>query len=163
MAHFARVNDNNIVEEVLVVPDSEEHRGEEFLAVDLGLGGRWIQASINNRIRKTFSEVGATYLPDEDAFMPLKPEGFDSFAFNRDMWAWVPPVAPPPDADWAVGFGAPPPPKEVEVDEYDQETGKATGNKIKIMVPDLPEDAKIYLWNEMSKSWEIPPKPSKVE
>jgi hypothetical protein len=38
MAHFARINNNNIVQEVLVVPDEQEHRGQEFLAEDLGLG-----------------------------------------------------------------------------------------------------------------------------
>ncbi len=42
MAHFARI-ENNTVQEVLVVPDQEEHRGQEFLANDLGLGGTWIQ------------------------------------------------------------------------------------------------------------------------
>jgi len=41
MAHFARV-ENDIVQEVLVVPNQEEHRGQEFLANDLGLGGQWV-------------------------------------------------------------------------------------------------------------------------
>jgi hypothetical protein len=51
MAHFARV-ENNTVQEVLVVPDQQEHRGQDFLANDLGLGGTWIQTSYNHRIRK---------------------------------------------------------------------------------------------------------------
>jgi hypothetical protein len=163
MAHFAKINEDNIVEEVLVVPDSEEHRGQDFLAIDLGLGGRWIQTSINDRIRKVFARVGATYLPDEDAFVPLKPEGFESFIFDAESWSWIPPLPLPTDADWVVGFGPQPAPKEVEVDEVDEETGEPTGNKIIIVVPDLAENPKIYMWNELTQSWDNPPKPSKVE
>jgi hypothetical protein len=54
MAHFARINNNNIVQEVLVVPDEQEHRGQEFLAEDLGLGGRWIQTSYNSQHPQEF-------------------------------------------------------------------------------------------------------------
>ena len=32
MAHFAKIDENNIVQEVLVVDNSQEHRGQEFLA-----------------------------------------------------------------------------------------------------------------------------------
>lgn len=51
MAHFARVQDD-IVVQVLVVPDDQEHRGQEFLANDLGLGGEWIQTSYNTYLGK---------------------------------------------------------------------------------------------------------------
>ena len=47
MAHFAELDENNVVTQVLVVPDEQEHRGEDFLANDLGLGGRWVQTSYN--------------------------------------------------------------------------------------------------------------------
>ena len=47
MAHFAEIGADNIVIRVLVVPDEEEHRGQEFMADDLGLGGTWIQTSYN--------------------------------------------------------------------------------------------------------------------
>ena len=48
MAHFAQIDENNVVTQVLVVPDEQEHRGEDFLANDLGLGGRWVQTSYNH-------------------------------------------------------------------------------------------------------------------
>jgi len=68
MAHFAKINDDNIVEQVLVVPDSQEHRGEEFLAVDLQLGGRWLQTSFNSSIRGAFAVIGSIYREDIDVF-----------------------------------------------------------------------------------------------
>ncbi len=52
MAHFAEIDGNGIVKQVLVVPDQQEHRGQDYLANDLGLGGTWIQTSYNHRIRK---------------------------------------------------------------------------------------------------------------
>lgn len=58
MAHFAELNAQNVVVRVVVVPDSEEHRGEAFLADDLGLGGRWIQTSYNGRIRGQYAGAG---------------------------------------------------------------------------------------------------------
>lgn len=39
MAHFAEIDSNNEVIRVLVVSNDDEHRGQEFLADDLGLGG----------------------------------------------------------------------------------------------------------------------------
>jgi hypothetical protein len=70
MAHFAQIDENNIVVSVLVVPDSEEHRGQEYLAEDLNLGGRWIQTSYNSRIRGSFASIGHTYDEDLDEFIP---------------------------------------------------------------------------------------------
>ncbi len=49
MAHFAQIDENNIVTQVLVVPDNAEDRGQDYLANDLGLGGTWVQTSYNNR------------------------------------------------------------------------------------------------------------------
>lgn len=37
MAHFAEVDENNLVTRVLVVPDDQEYRGEEYLRDELGL------------------------------------------------------------------------------------------------------------------------------
>ena len=84
MAHFAEIDENNIVCRVLVVPNDEEHRGHEFLSVDLGLGGSWIQTSYNTRggvhqqggipLRKNFAGIGYTYDEARDAFIPPRPE-----------------------------------------------------------------------------------------
>lgn len=93
MAHFARINENNIVEEVLVVDNSEEHRGEEFLSVDLGLGGRWIQTSYNNNFRKQYAGYGYYYDELKDIF--IKPQPYPSWILDENS-DWQPPV-PKPD------------------------------------------------------------------
>ena len=69
MAHFAEIDDNNIVLRVLVVDNSLEHRGADFLANDLGLGGTWIQTSYNNKIRYNFASAGYFYDEVADAFI----------------------------------------------------------------------------------------------
>ena len=87
MAHFAELDDDNIVLRVLVVPDDQEHRGQEFLADDLGLGGRWLQTSYNHRIRKNYAGIGYTYDPDRDAFIPPKPD--DEYTLDEATCRWV--------------------------------------------------------------------------
>jgi hypothetical protein len=69
MAHFAEINNTNKVLRVLVVDNSQEHRGQEFLAEDLGLGGTWIQTSYNANFRGKFAGIGDTYDPVNDVFV----------------------------------------------------------------------------------------------
>lgn len=95
MAHFAEVDENNTVVRVLVVPDSQEHRGEAFLANDLKLGGTWIQTSYNKTIRGNFAGVGFGYLPEEDLFMP--PKRFESWQLDAENAVWVAPIPMPDD------------------------------------------------------------------
>lgn len=89
MAHFAEIDDANTVLRVLVVPDDQEHRGQDFLAIDLGLGGEWIQTSYNTingvyydpatnqpaddqskALRYTYAGIGYTYDRTADEFRP---------------------------------------------------------------------------------------------
>lgn len=95
MAHFARIDDENKVIDVLVVPDAEEHRGAEYLSIDCNLGGRWIQTSYNGRIRKRFAGVGMTYDEERDAFINRKPH--DSWVFDEEFCGYIPPVPKPND------------------------------------------------------------------
>ena len=95
MAHFAEINQDNIVVRVLVVPDSEEHRGQQFLADDLLLGGTWIQTSYNSRIRKNYAGVGFTYDPTRDAFIPPKP--FASWVLDEETCNWKSKIPYPND------------------------------------------------------------------
>lgn len=88
MAHFAKI-ENNVVIDVVVVPDEQEHRGHDYLAVDLRLGGTWLQTSYNSRygvyidpntnepaadqtklFRYTYAQPGYTYDPVADEFRP---------------------------------------------------------------------------------------------
>ena len=98
MAHFAQIDDNNIVINVLVVPNDQEHRGQEFLADDLGLGGRWIQTSYNTRkgiheyggtpLRMNYAGLGYTYDETRDAFIPPKPDEGE-WKFDETTCWWV--------------------------------------------------------------------------
>ena len=97
MAHFAELDDNNVVIRVLVVPDEQEHRGQQFLAVDLDLGGRWIQCSYNNNIRKMYPGVGYNYDPTADVFYPAQPYPSWTLDDNHD---WQPPVPRPVTGQW---------------------------------------------------------------
>lgn len=72
MAHFAEIDKNGIVLRVLVVDDSQEHRGQEFLAEDLGLGGTWIQTSYNAKIRGKYAGIGDKYDKKKDEFIAPK-------------------------------------------------------------------------------------------
>lgn len=89
MAHFAEIDENSIVTRVLVVPDDQEYRGEEYLRDELGLGGRWIQTSYNNRIRKNYAGIGYQFDPTRDAFIAPQPECHpESITFDEETCRW---------------------------------------------------------------------------
>lgn len=98
MAHFAQIDENNIVVSVLVVDNEQEHRGQEFLAIELGLGGIWLQTSYNTfggvhllggtPLRKNYAGIGFTYDADRDAFIPPKPDG--NYTLNEQTCLWEP-------------------------------------------------------------------------
>lgn len=94
MAHFAKIDNDNRVTQVLVVDNSQEHRGESFLAGDLGLGGRWIQTSYNHNFRKQFAGVGFTYDEEGDVF--VTPQPYPSWKLDENF-DWQPPVKMPTD------------------------------------------------------------------
>jgi hypothetical protein len=91
MAYFAELDNTNTVTRVLSVPNDQEHRGHDFLALDLGLGGTWIQTSYNARIRKNYAGIGYTYDPDRDAFIPPKPHPDAELNEETCQWVWQPP------------------------------------------------------------------------
>lgn len=95
MAHFAEIDDNSIVLRVVVVPDEQEHRGQEFLANDLGLGGKWIQTSYNGNIRKKYAGVGDTFDEQRNAF--IAPQPFPSWTLDEESALWMAPVLKPQD------------------------------------------------------------------
>ena len=94
MAHFAEIGSDGIVKQVLVVPDQQEHRGQDYLANDLGLGGTWIQTSYNHRIRKQYAGIGYKYDAEADVFIAPRPYTSWSLDENFD---WQPPVPRPAD------------------------------------------------------------------
>jgi hypothetical protein len=80
MAHFAQINENNIITQVIVVNNNElldengveqESKGQEF-CTNL-LGGNWIQTSYNSTFRKNYAGIGFAYDSVRDAFISPKP------------------------------------------------------------------------------------------
>jgi hypothetical protein len=96
MSHFAKI-ENNIVTEILVVHNELEHRGADFLANDLGLGGTWIQTSYNNNIRKQYAGVGFSYDSVADVF--IAPQPYPSWALDNDF-NWQAPTPRPEGMGW---------------------------------------------------------------
>lgn len=94
MAHFAEIV-NSVVTRVLVVPDVQEHRGHDYLATDLGLGGTWVQTSYNARIRKNYAGIGMTYDEARDAF--IDPQPYASWVLDEDLCRWKAPIDYPTD------------------------------------------------------------------
>jgi len=68
MAHFAKIDENNIVIQVIALGDDLEKIGSEYLAEHYG--GRWIQTSYNNKIRGKFAGISDIYDEKKDIFFP---------------------------------------------------------------------------------------------
>jgi hypothetical protein len=97
MAHFAEIDGNNIVQRVIVVPDSEEANGSAWCA-NL-LGGTWVQTSYNGRIRKNYAGIGFTFDPVRDAFIPQQP--YPSWVLDESTCQWKAPIPMPPGGPWS--------------------------------------------------------------
>ena len=102
MAHFAELDENNIVQRVVVVKNGllldgafqeDESKGIAFCQ---GLfGGTWKQTSYNASFRKNFAGVGYTYDSGRDAF--IAPQPYASWVLNETTCCWEAPVARPTD------------------------------------------------------------------
>jgi len=115
MAHFAKLDDNNIVLEVHVVnnevldSNNEEASGIEFLTEWSGGYSNWKQTSYNGNFRKQYCGIGFSYDTEADVF--IAPQPYPSWSLDSNH-------------DWQ----APEP---------------------------MPNDGKMYSWNEDLLSWEI--------
>ena len=78
MAHFARVNDENRVLEVIVISNDDapdpypesEPLGQAYIADVLGLPGVWLQTSYSATFRGLYAGLGYLYDPTIDEFVP---------------------------------------------------------------------------------------------
>ena len=110
MAHFAQVDENNLVAQVLVADDDMG----DWLAETLG--GVWVQTSYNTQggvhydpetgepsadqskaLRKNYAGIGWTYDEARDSFIPPKP--FASWILNEDTCLWEAPVERPTEGE----------------------------------------------------------------
>jgi len=97
MAHYAFLDSNNIVTEVIVGIDETELI--EGLDTETWYGNFRGQVckrtSYNNNIRKNYAGIGYTYDAGRDAFIPPKP--FQSWVLNEDTCLWDAPTPMPTD------------------------------------------------------------------
>lgn len=101
MAHFAKLDENNVVLEVHVVNNEEllvdgvesEQKGIEFL-IEWSQGyTNWKQTSYSNSFRNRFARIGFIYSRQLDVFIP--PQPFPSWALNQNTLEWEPPIPMP--------------------------------------------------------------------
>jgi hypothetical protein len=126
MSHFAQIDENNVVQQVLVIDQAEIDTG------NWGDPATWVQTSYNTKggvyytpntntpdpdqskaFRKNYAGIGFAW--DGVGFIPPKPEQYPSWVFNNSSYLWEPPV-PMPEKPW-------------------------------------PEDVIGYTWEEMALSW----------
>jgi hypothetical protein len=94
MAHFAEIDENNLVIRVVVTSNDEVNEGYDWLIENLG--GTWVQTSYNNNFKKQFAGVGFTYNQEADLF--IQPQPFPSWQLDENF-DWQPPV-PSPGKDY---------------------------------------------------------------
>jgi len=106
MAHFAKLDENNIVIEVNVVNNNvlldengieQESLGINFLIKWSGGHTNWKQTSYNKNFRGNYAGIGYTYDATLDAFIPPKP--FASWILNLSTYDWDPPIPVPEPTD----------------------------------------------------------------
>ena len=100
MAHFAQINSDSIVTNVIVVADSDapnEAAGIAFCQDLLGADTNWVQTSYNDNIRFRYAGIGMKYDSTNDVFYNIAPP-YPSWVLNTSTWDWDAPVAIPDDA-----------------------------------------------------------------
>ena len=127
MAHFACLDENNVVTQVIVVANEDtsdvngnevEEIGVAFCKKLLGADTNWKQTSYNNTFRVRYAGISYTYNEELDAFVPPIP--FPSWVLNNET------------ADWQSPLGAAPALTEEEI-----------------------EARSFYRWDEESGAWEL--------
>lgn len=117
MAHWAELDENNIVTRVLVGDNNDPAGDEGYSWLIENLGGTWIKASYNtvsgkrinqetgeltneSGFRGNFPGVGFKYYEDIDAFIEPCPEEFPSWIIDTENYIWIPPVPKPDSGTW---------------------------------------------------------------
>ena len=107
MAHFAQLDENNRVVQVVVISNDDcrnatgeesEEVGTAFCRSLFGEDTRWKQTSYSGSLRRRFAGVGFTYDEIRDVF--IAPQPFSSWVFNSETTDWDPPVPRPEEGVW---------------------------------------------------------------
>ena len=103
MAHFAQLDENNVVLQVIVVNNSDtmvdgqesEAKGIAFCQSLFGADTRWAQTSYSGSFRVRYAGIGYTFNVALNAFIP--PQPYPSWTLNTTTCDWDPPVPMPND------------------------------------------------------------------
>ena len=103
MAHFAQLDENNVVTQVIVVHNNDctldgvenEAAGVVFCQSLFGAQTNWKQTSYNGSMRKNYAGAGFTYDAGRDAF--IAPQPYASWALDEATCQWDAPVPIPQD------------------------------------------------------------------
>tara|TARA_B100000029_G_scaffold510137_2_gene600956 strand:+ start:163 stop:609 length:447 start_codon:yes stop_codon:yes gene_type:complete len=105
MAHFAELDEDNIVLRTIVVHNDvitkedgseDESLGVTFLKSIYGDNTNWKQTSYHAKFRRTFAGKGAIYDEEKDIFHFPQEQPFDSWKWNEEQLEWEPPIPRPP-------------------------------------------------------------------
>ena len=104
MAHFAQLDNNNKVIQIVVIGNNDvldqngnesENVGIQFCKTLFGQDTNWKQTSYNGKIRKNYAAIGGVYDSIRDAF--ISPKFFDSWILDENTCDWVAPIPYPTD------------------------------------------------------------------
>ena len=103
MAHFAKLDKNNIVLQVLVINNEDitvnevedEATGITFCQSLFGTDTQWAQTSYNNNMRVRYAGIGYWFDRQNDVFIAPKP--YESWTLDPISYDWVAPVPYPND------------------------------------------------------------------
>jgi hypothetical protein len=99
MAHFAQIDTNNVVLQIITVSNNElidsdgkesEAKGVAFCQSLFGPDTRWVQTSYNANFRKNYAAIGGTYSSEHDGFVPPRPPYPGSLVINSNTCLWEP-------------------------------------------------------------------------
>lgn len=103
MAHFAQLDENDVVTQVIVINNQEmmangvESEATGFAFCYSLYGGNWRQTSYNGKFRKNFAGPGFKYDRERDAFIPPRP--YPSWTLNEETCRWQAPALMPDDGN----------------------------------------------------------------
>jgi len=108
MAHWAELDENNIVTRVVVGNNDDANEGYDWLVENLG--GTWVKTSYNTfggvhslggePFRKNYAGIDFTYDENRDAFIPPKP--FESWILDEETCLWGASIPYPTDGDFYI-------------------------------------------------------------
>ena len=113
MAHFAQLDENNVVTQVIVVSNSDtsdsngvesEGIGVAFCQKLMGANTNWKQTSYNSNMRVRYAGIGYSYNAELDAFVP--PQPYASWTLDNATADWDAPVTQPTLTDEQIAAGS---------------------------------------------------------